>query len=74
MAVKIYMPDGTVKEFGKKLPTSRPAETAVGPVERRKSSPSSGARRLKEALDRLDQVDLHVNQRKEVTKKPAHSR
>jgi hypothetical protein len=75
MAVTIYMPDGTVKVLGKQSPTTGTAKKTVGPVtEQRKSSPSTGARILKQALDRLDQVDLHANQRKEAAKKPAHSR
>ncbi len=75
MAVTVHMPDGTVKVLGNESRKAGPAKKAAASVrERRKSSPSTGARILKQALDRLDQVDLHANQRKEATKKPVHSR
>ncbi len=75
MAVTVHMPDGTVKVLGNESRKAGPAKKAAGPVrERRKSSPSTGARILKQALDRLDQVDLHAKQRKDAAKKPAHSR
>ncbi len=75
MAVTVYMPDGTVKVLGKPSTSPLPPGTgAVGSDDRRKSSPSNGARRLKAELDRLDQVDLYVSKRKTAHKKPEGSR
>lgn len=75
MAVTVHMPDGTVKVLGNESRKAGPAKKAAEQGRaRRKSSPSAGARLLKQALDRLDKVDLNVNQKKQPTKKLAHSR
>ncbi len=75
MAVTVHMPDGTVKVLGSERRKAGPAKKAAEQGRARpKSPPSTGARLLKQALDRLDQVDLNISQRKESSKKLVHSR
>jgi hypothetical protein len=69
MAVTIYMPDGTIKVLGAGTGNTAPAKTTPRSVaERRKSMPSNGARTLKQALDRLDDIDQLTKQRKDTVK------
>ncbi|WP_186152000.1 hypothetical protein [Burkholderia gladioli] len=73
MAVTINMPDGTIKTLGTRKSKSAGKRVAGVVAKQRKSHPSTGARRLKAALDRLDQVDLSTNNVVTTPKKPART-